>query len=246
MDSPVNETPRPEPGTPAVSSANPANPAPLPDNEASKAKPGLTPPELPEESPEEEKREGVRSIISTIAILIIAPLIALILTAFVFQSYEVDGPSMETTLQNQDRLIVYKLPKTIARFTGGQYLPRRGEIVIFNLNEGGDLGVAGSTRQLIKRVIALPGERVVVKDGKVTVFNQENPNGFNPDRAPYGKVINNTAGEVDLTVPEDHVFVCGDNRAQSLDSRAFGPVPTSDLVGKLILRLYPFGKAKVY
>src|SRR5258708_7094141 len=59
-----------------------------------------------------DKHEGLRSILTTLAILILAPLIAFALTAFIFQSYQVDGSSMETTLQNQDRLIVLKLPRT--------------------------------------------------------------------------------------------------------------------------------------
>lgn len=195
---------------------------------------------------QETKKEGIKGILSTIAILIIAPIIALSLTAFVFQSYEVDGPSMETTLQNQDRLIVYKLPRTLARLTGHEYIPRRGEIIIFTRQDSFEFG-SSKPRQLIKRVIALPGERVVVKDGIVTVYNKENPDGFEPDQiAPYGKVIQSTAGEIDLTVPEDHVYVCGDNRPQSLDSRSFGPVPVKDIVGRLSLRVYPFNKGEVF
>ena len=192
------------------------------------------------------KKEGIKGILSTVAILVIAPIIALSLTLFVFQSYEVDGPSMETTLQNHDRLIVYKLPKTIARLTGNNYLPKRAEIVIFTRKDNIEFG-SSKPRQLIKRVIALPGERVVVKDGSITVYNQEHPEGFNPDQiAPYGKVITTTSGDVDLTVPEDSIYVCGDNRPQSLDSRSFGPVPMKDLVGKLSLRVYPFGKGQKF
>lgn len=192
------------------------------------------------------KKDGIKGILSTVAILVIAPIIALSLTLFVFQSYEVDGPSMETTLQNHDRLIVYKLPKTIARLTGNNYLPKRAEIVIFTRKDNIEFG-SSKPRQLIKRVIALPGERVVVKDGSITVYNQEHPEGFNPDQiAPYGKVITTTSGDVDLTVPEDSIYVCGDNRPQSLDSRSFGPVPMKDLVGKLSLRVYPFGKGQKF
>lgn len=198
-------------------------------------------------TPEDKgKKEGIKGILSTVAILVIAPLIALSLTLFVFQSYEVDGPSMETTLQNHDRLIVYKLPKTIARLTGNDYLPKRAEIVIFTRKDNIEFG-SSKPRQLIKRVIALPGERVVVKDGSITVYNDEHPEGFNPDQiAPYGKVITTTSGDVDLTVPEDSIYVCGDNRPQSLDSRSFGPVPMKDLVGKLSLRVYPFGKGQKF
>ncbi|MDQ5886515.1 MAG: signal peptidase [Patescibacteria group bacterium] len=202
-----------------------------------------------EEADEEEKeikKEGIKGIISTVAILIIAPLIALSLTAFVFQSYEVDGPSMETTLQNKDRLIVYKLPRTLARITGRDYVPERGDIVIFSRNDSSEFG-STKPRQLIKRVIALPGEEIMLKDNAYTVFNKDNPNGFNPDDAPYGKVITTTSGDIArFTVPEDSVFVSGDNRPNSLDSRAFGPVPLNDLIGKLSLRVYPFNKGQKF
>jgi signal peptidase I len=199
-----------------------------------------------DEQAQETKKEGIKGIISTIAILIIAPLIALSLTAFVFQSYEVDGPSMETTLQNQDRLIVYKLPRTIARITGKAYVPKRADIIIFTRNDSTEFGTT-KPRQLIKRVIALPGERLTLKDGVYTVYNKENPDGFNPDKAAYGKVITTTAGDIpEIVIPENSVFVSGDNRPNSLDSRAFGPVPLSDIVGKLSLRVYPFNKGQAF
>lgn len=193
-----------------------------------------------------EKKEGIGSILSTIAVLLIAPLVALLLTAFVFQSYQVDGPSMETTLFNNDRLIVWKMPKTIAKITGKHYIPHRGDVIIFVEDQltsyGQDPG-----KQLIKRVIALPGERLVVKDNKVTVYNKEHPNGFQPDKTlPYGNVIKETSGDIDLVVPNNDVFVMGDNRPNSLDSRAFGPVDTSDIVGKLVLRVWPAGKMKKF
>lgn len=201
-----------------------------------------------EATSEEEvaKKDGIKSLVSTIIILVIAPLIALMLTAFIFQSYEVDGPSMETTLQNHDRLIVYKLPRTLSKITGKPYIPKRGEIVIFTRMDNFEFGTA-KPRQLIKRVMALPGEEIEVKNGVVTVYNDEFPEGFKPDDAPYGKVIQRTDGDVKrFTIKENEVFVCGDNRGQSLDSRSFGPVPVKDLVGKLALRVYPFGKGESF
>src|SRR5712671_5845014 len=74
--------------------------------------------------------DGWRSALSTIAILLIAPLVAVLLTAFVFQSYQVDGPSMQTTLQNSDRLIVWKMSRTWARITGHAFVPQRGDIIV--------------------------------------------------------------------------------------------------------------------
>lgn len=189
---------------------------------------------------------GMRSILSTLAILIIAPIIALLLTAFVFQSYEVDGPSMETTLHNHDRLVVLKLPRTISRLTGHNYTPNRGDIIIFvkhNLYEQGQ----STDRQLIKRVIGLPGDHVVVNNGKVVVFNKDHPDGFSPDATlPYGNVIPATPGNVDITVGAGEVFVCGDNRSNSLDSRSFGAISSHDIVGKLMVRIFPLGQAKKF
>ncbi len=198
-----------------------------------------------EPSPAPKAREGLASVISTVAVLLIAPLIALFLTAFVFQSYQVDGPSMETTLFNNDRLLVWKVPKTWSKITGHAYIPNRGDIIIFVEREVDGLDVGG--KQLIKRVIALPGERVVVADGIATVYNAEHPEGFQPDKTlPYGNVIQSTGINTDVTVPKDQIFVMGDNRGNSLDSRTFGPVSARDIVGKLMLRVWPLGSFKRY
>jgi signal peptidase I len=188
----------------------------------------------------QEARERVRSIVSTIAVLLIAPIVAVLLTMFVFQSYQVSGQSMEPTLHNADRLIIWKLPKTWAKVTGNPYVPHRGDIVVLNdakLAEFGD----NPKQQIIKRVIALPGERVVIKDNTLTVYNSEHPEGFNPDKTmEYGKILNTvTDGNIDRTIPEDNVFVLGDNRPHSLDSRSLGPIPVKDIAGKLTVRVLP-------
>ena len=192
-------------------------------------------------------RDGLKSILSTVAILIAAPLTALFLTSFVFQSYEVDGPSMETTLQNHDRLIVWKLPRTVERVTNHKWMPARGEIVIFV--KRGLYGDEGQQKQLIKRVVGLPGDRVVVRDGTITIYNDAHPDGFNPDIEPsLGEtgIASFTNGSVDLVVPQGEVFVCGDNRQNSLDSRAFGTVPVTDLVGELAFRILPINQFKSF
>jgi signal peptidase I len=187
-----------------------------------------------------------KSVLSTLGIVILAPVIALLLINFVFQSYEVDGSSMETTLHNHDRLIVLKVQRSWARITKHDYIPSRGEIVIFDKKGLVEYGGA-SERQLIKRVIGLPGERIVVKDGLMTVYNRDHPAGFQPDTmGEYGKNIPSTSGDVDVTIPAGQIFVCGDNRSNSLDSRVFGPVPAKDIVGNLGVRVYPFSDARFF
>ena len=206
--------------------------------------PVLPPASAPHRSP---RREGLKSIITTVLILLIAPVLALSITAFVFQSYEVDGPSMEPTLQTHDRLIVWKAGRTWSRITKEDYLPERGSVVVFVKRGLFDFS-SDKEKQLIKRVIGLPGDRVVVDNGEITVYNSENPNGFNPDKTlDYGKDINErTEGNVDITVDPGEIFVVGDNRDNSLDSRSFGAVPAEDIVGTLSARILPLSEAQKF
>ena len=192
------------------------------------------------------QHQGLRDALSIITVLVAALVLAWGLISFVFQSYEVDGPSMQTTLQNSDHLVVWKVPRTWARITGHTYVPNRGDIIVFN-----EPGLAaygqGPNKQLIKRVIGLPGDRVVVKNGSITIYDKTHPNGFDPDKTlAYGKVIPFTSGNIDLTLGKNQIFVCGDNRPDSLDSRVFGPVELNNVVGKLVLRVLPLNKAEIF
>jgi signal peptidase I len=203
-------------------------------------KPAPTPP--PKVSYADESR--FRSVFSTIMLFASAFAIAILLNTFVIQSYQVDGESMEHTLQNDDRLIVDKVPRTIARITGHQYVPKRSDIIIFN--EQGLPGFVGE-KQLIKRVIGLPGERVVVNNGRITVYNSQHPNGFDPDDSgTYQTSSPETAGNVDIQLQSDELFVCGDNRPNSEDSRYFGPIKTNQVVAKLVLRIMPLSDARKF
>lgn len=206
--------------------------------------PPIPDPEEPEIKTSE--RDGWRGALSTILIIIAAPIIAVLLTAFVFQSYEVDGPSMESTLQHKDRLIVWKVSRTWARVTDRPYIPNRGDVVIFvkyNLSEPGQ----SQDKQLIKRVIGLPGEHIIIKDEVVTIKNKEHPNGFNPDiNSEWSANAGRTAGNIDVVIPEGELFLMGDNRPNSLDSRSFGTVPANDVIGKLAARMLPISKVKAF
>lgn len=200
----------------------------------------------PELISSEKPRSGWHELFSTIAILVMALLTALFIIAFVFRSYQVDGPSMENTLQNADKLIIWKVPRTWAHITHHDYIPKRGDIIVFSQSGLSEYG-QDDTKQLIKRVIGLPGDRVVVKDGTITVYNDEHPEGFSPDKTlPYGKNIPYTSGNVDVTLGAHQLFVSGDNRPDSLDSRVFGPINADQVIGKLAIRVFPVGQAKAF
>ncbi len=153
---------------------------------------------------------------------------------------------METTLSHNDRLIVWKMPRTWSRITGHDYVPKRGDVIVFSEPKLGEFG-QDPGKQLIKRVVALPGEKVIVQDGKLTVYNAANPDGFEPDRTlPYGTNISSTSIDDTWTVGPHQIFVVGDNRDNSLDSRTFGPIHTKNIIGKLLIRVLPLSEIKAF
>jgi signal peptidase I len=101
---------------------------------------------------------------------------------------------------------------------------------------------------LIKRVIALPGERIVIKDGKVTVYNDSHPEGFDPDETLGIKdtILGETLDNEDKIIGDGEIYVMGDHRNNSMDSRAFGPISTTDIVGTLSARILPLSQAKKF
>lgn len=167
---------------------------------------------------------------------LLALIVALMLQRFVFQSYQVFGHSMEPTLDQGDYLVISKVGVTLAAIHHGHYVPHRGDIIVLN-------SPLDQTR-LVKRVIGLPGERVVVSGGQVMVFNRDHPSGFDPYQTLHLSPVY-ASGEITEIVPSDSVFVVGDNRVggNSLDSRNdLGPVPLNDIIGRLVLRLWPPSK----
>ena len=183
--------------------------------------------------------------VTSIAIFVVFVLIGtLLINSFVFRSFSVIGPSMETTLYTNDRLIVNRLPVTLAQLENKTYEPKRGQIIVFK-NPLFSQGMPDE--YIVKRVIAFAGERVVLKDGSYTVYNSQYPNGFNPDDNNHGEPGSPTSGEVDEIVPGGELFVSGDHRQgnYSLDSRnGLGTIPLYDVVGPVSLRIYPFDKIR--
>lgn len=164
----------------------------------------------------------------------------IVINTYVFRSFNVEGPSMEVTLHTGDRLIVDRLPVTWAQLQNKPYVPDRGQVIVF---KNPQFTIGNPDEYIVKRVIAFAGERVVLKDGKYTVYNNQFPNGFNPDDANHGEPGKPTTGEVDVVVPDGTLFVSGDHRTgnYSFDSRnGLGYIPLYDVVGPVSLRIYPF------
>lgn len=183
-----------------------------------------------------------------LAIFIVCVLVGTVfINAFVFRSFNVEGPSMEATMYTGDRLIVNRLPVTWAQLQNKPYVPERGQVIVFK-NPAYD-NISNREEYIVKRVIALAGERVVLADGAFTVYTQQNPDGFNPDDANDGEPGSPTSGSGDWTVPEGTIFVSGDHRqgSFSLDSRnGLGMIPLYDVVGPVGLRIFPFDAIRTF
>ena len=192
------------------------------------------------------KRNHSGNIISTLILFLTAIFIAVFIITFVFRSYQVDGQSMDNTLQNNNMLIVWKLPRSWSLITGHQYVPKRGDIIVFNESNLTGCGQIG-TKQLIKRVIGLPGDHVTIQNNHYIIYNKQYPKGFNPDvTLGYGKNFPPTYGNTNITLKNNQIFVSGDNRPESCDSRIFGPVNTNQIIGQLVIRFYPFSEFKFF
>ena len=205
-----------------------------------------------------QKHPILKDILSLIGFVLCVVIGTFLLNKYIFRSYNVVGSSMENTLLGDDRMIVNRLTVTWAHFNSKEYVPERGDIIVFaNGSSSGELTCdppSGIKDQyIIKRVVAFPGERVTVKDGIMTVYNSEYPEGHvydedwrvSDDEGPKEY----TSGEVDVTVPEGELFVSGDNRegSHSYDSRnGLGTVPYCRVVGPVILRLFPLERLRTF
>jgi signal peptidase I len=187
-------------------------------------------------------KDALNIIIFIICVVIGTTLI----NTFVFRSFNVVGPSMQDTLHTGDRMIINRLPVTWAQLQNQQYIPDRGQIIVFK-NPRFMPGM--EEEYIVKRVIGLPGERVVLRDGVFTIYNDEHPDGFDPDTT-YDDIPRSPAShQVDTVVPEGELFVVGDNRVAnfSYDSRSgLGTVPLYDIVGPASFRLFPFDQIRSF
>jgi len=147
---------------------------------------------------------------------------------YVFQLFSVDGQSMEPNLHHKQMILVDKLSYLFRT-------PHRGEIIVFEKPGAKNVN-------FIKRVIGLPGETVEIHQNKITIKNNLYPDGFTiaeeyiPNDYP-------TNGDYEYTVNDNEVFVLGDNRTNSQDSRMLGPIPIDHIIGRALFTYWPINEA---
>jgi signal peptidase I len=155
-------------------------------------------------------------------IVLLALVIVLPIRYFLFQPFIVQGDSMDPNFASGDYLIVDEISYRLGT-------PQRGDVMVFSYPKD-------TTEKFIKRVIGLPGETVTVTSGKVEITSDGKT--FTLDET-YLPVNLQTYGDTKITLTSGQYFVMGDNRPESYDSRIWGPVPSNDIIGKPVLRLWP-------
>lgn len=203
-----------------------------------------------------DRKLFIKEFLKTVFIIII---IMVITKLFVLEPFLVRGSSMEPTFQNNNYIFVESLSNIFKS-------PHRGDVVIFQHPEGtcdayvkkhpiknfldrlyfvGSIPPATPCVNFIKRVIAVPGETIIIKDGVVRIKNNENPDGFilNESYIPKDESYK-LRGDVSKTLGKNEYFVLGDNRQPnaSLDSREWGVLPKDHITGKAWVRILPFNE----
>jgi signal peptidase I len=155
-------------------------------------------------------------------LIVAALVIAIVIRTFVFQAFYIPSESMVPTLKVGDRVLVNKLSYKL-------HDPRRGDIVVFKAPEA---AATAEIKDLVKRLIGLPGETIEGRDGKIYIDGRELDEPYLPDG-----VKSRTFGPE--KIPPDHYFMLGDNRQYSKDSTFFGPIARKDLIGRAFMRIWP-------
>jgi len=161
-------------------------------------------------------------------VIVLAVVVVVIVRSFLIQPFLVSGASMEPNFSSGDYLLIDEISY---RFTQ----PARGDVIVFHYP--GDESV-----YYIKRVIGLPGEKLLLNNGEIKIFNSQNPNGF-VLKESYLPMDLKTGGNEEINLKDGQYFVLGDNRNYSFDSRSWGNLQKSEIVGMVRLRLWPFNKA---
>lgn len=182
--------------------------------------------------------QGLQLIREWVTVLVVALVIAITVRSLILQQFYISGPSMEATMFQDNRVLVNKLSYRLHDI-------HRGDVVVFDR-----VTVDGEVVQhddLIKRVIGLSGEKISIKDCRVFIDGKLLPEPYLNDYDLAQSSLDDRCRVPvmeETLIPEDHLFVMGDNRPQSFDSRMFGSIEQNLVVGRAFVIIWPFGAAK--
>lgn len=172
-------------------------------------------------------REALIFLWEIIKVVAISLAIILPIRYFLIQPFYVKGASMEPNFYDHEYLIIDQISY---RFTD----PQRGDVVVFRYP-------INPRDFFIKRIIGLPGETIIIRNGKIVIFSSRSSEGITLEE-PYLEEGEMVTGDVMETLGEDEYFLLGDNRDESLDSRVFGPVKRENIIGKVFFRGWPLNR----
>jgi len=181
------------------------------------------------------RSDRMRSTVEWVAVIVGALVVALVVKTFLFQAFYIPSASMEPTLDKGDRVLVNKLSYDV-------HDVHRGDVIVFEL-EPDQVGPDG-IKDLIKRVIGLPGDVIETRDGVVYVNDRAVDEPYLAEGTLTGDPADGQNPSIERqTVPEGHVYVLGDNRSNSADSRYpyRGPIPIDSIVGRAFVLVWPPG-----
>jgi signal peptidase I len=205
-----------------------------------------TPPGAPGPvTPEDPTREAARStrwVLELVGVVVAAVVVALLLRTFVVATFSIPSGSMEPTLQIGDRIVVDKLAYHLHGVS-------TGNIIVFGTPAHEDCA-GPPVANLVKRVIGLPGQTVSLSDGHVLINGKLLSQPWLPPKLRTqtypGPSFQPYSLRHPYVVPQGDVYVMGDNRPESCDSRYWGPVPTSSIVGKVDVRIWPLSRFALF
>lgn len=169
-------------------------------------------------------------LLELVKVAVLAGVTIALVRYFLFKPFYVKGASMEPNFFDKEYLIIDELTYRLR-------VPQRGEVIVFKYPEN-------PKEYFLKRIIGLPGERVKVAEGQITIYNTAHPEGIVLNE-PYLPKDLQTIGERITVIGENEYFVLGDNRDNSYDSRRFGAVDKSLVVGRVFFRGWPFNRAQI-
>ncbi len=188
-------------------------------------------PKEPRSTTPSPRKSFVTSFREWVQVIIIALIIALPIRFLIAEPFIVNGASMDPTFSTGQFLIV-------DRFTYRFEDPKRGDVIVFEYPHNPSI-------YYIKRIVGLPGETVSIRDGVVTILNAEHPDGLKLDET-YVAPSHASNDSMSAVLTNDQYFVMGDNRAQSSDSRAWGPLERRFIIGRPAVRLLPIQTASAF